>query len=274
MPTVGTHAEDDVPMRVVPYAISFILVASITARGQISEQDISGVISAYQKVTVSALKDGMPPPQTDIAFRKSIYQSLPEDVVRLRITDPKLVSLLKKVLEPVLSLYGRGDVYDLVIVNSPVPMMMSDTGVVLVMTTGMIQQAESDDELLGAVAHEVGHEYFVFYSVESRQLLKTISNRGREQPLERRISEVLNLIELQCDAFSAITLSSLGYDSLAFIRAIERVQARYPKEAWGNHPVVETRRKVIEGLMQSHEPRRSDAFIKLQKLTVDKSPLQ
>jgi predicted Zn-dependent protease len=245
------------------FSIVLLVWPTLLVGAQITEQDVRDIIASYRTAQVETLKRGMPPPQTDKVFRQSIYQNLPAEVLNNRIHNPELIGRLKKVLEPVLAFYNRQEVYDLMIVKSPVPLMMSDSGVVLVVTTGMIQQAESDDELLGYAAHEIGHEYFVHYSVESRRLMQTI---GGQPALQRRMDEVLSLIELQCDAFSAVTLSSLGYDPLAFIRGVERTSQNYQDYSAKNHPTDAVRRRVVEGVSHlPHNPRVTEGLKELKK---------
>ena len=71
---------------------------------------------------------------------------------------------------------------------------MADSGVVLLMTTGLILGASSDDELLGYAAHEIGHEYFVHYSVMTQHLLKTVTGKGNEPVLRRKLAELFCLV--------------------------------------------------------------------------------
>jgi predicted Zn-dependent protease len=143
--------------------------------------------------------------------------------------------------------------------------MMSDSGVVLLVTTGMIESAASDDELLGFAAHEVAHEYFVFYSVESRHLLQTISANGNESDLKRKMSEMLSLIELHCDAFAALTLTALHYNAIDFIRGLERTDAKFGDIRKDNHPATAIRRRVVEALADSSsQSRRSQTLRELQ----------
>lgn len=249
-----------------------LLAIAVQASAQISERDVQDLIRTYRNRDVGALQQGMPPPQTEKRFRQYIYQSLPPEVLRQRINNPELTEKLRQVLEPVLSFYGRAGVYDLVIIRSPTPLMMSDSGVVLVITTGMIQQARSDDELLGYAAHEVGHEYFVYYSVESKRLLRTVASKGNEQVLRRKLSEVLGLIELQCDAFAALTLAALKYEPLEFIRGFERIESNFPEHLSSAHPGDAIRRKVVEGVTSYRVQARQSKALKELKEALDNPP--
>jgi hypothetical protein len=268
--------------RHLSWLVSAILVSTLCRPGQsqglraveVSDEDTHDLITSYRSSdpdkSVFLLRQGMPPPATDEKFRASIHQHLPEEIRKLSIDDQEIINAVREILDPVLSLYGRSRVYDIIVVNSPTPIMMSDSGVVLVVSTGMIEEATSDDELLGYAAHEVGHEYFVYYSVESRQLLQTILQRGNEPALRRKLTEILSLIELQCDAFAARTLAALKRNPLEFIAGLERTTRDYPGYGVGNHPTDSVRRKIITGIVPAAAlqvaPEKSPALQNLKQM--------
>lgn len=145
--------------------------------------------------------------------------------------------------------------------------MFSDSGVVLVVSTGMITRAETDDELLGYVSHEVAHEYFARYSIYSKYLLKLISEAGSEVALKNKLAETLVLIELQCDAFAALTLAHLNYQTIAFIAGMERIGRDFPSHAIGFHPPDSTRRKIVEAIVPvKHLQIKANSSDKLKEL--------
>ncbi len=193
----------------------------------------------------------MPAPITDQTIRVGIIKQLPAAVTKLKITDEKLIESFRRAAAPVLQFYGRDKTYEIIIFRHSTPIMFSDTGVVLVVSTGLIEQSESDDEFLGYVAHEVGHEYYAAYSIYFRHVLKLIAENGREIALSRKIAEAMALIELQCDAFAALTLFRLNYDSLSFIKGMERTGRNFPNHAVGFHPPDQARRKLVEGIISN-----------------------
>lgn len=237
--------------------IAYLLLFCVSVSGQVpvSEADLNRTVSYYK----TAPQFKMPPPVTTSAFRKYIHAKIEGK----RLHDPKVDELVLKVLEPVLSLYERANVYDLVVIDSPVSMMMSHSGVVLVITTGMIQRAQSDDELLGYTAHEVAHEYFVMYTLYSRYL---ITVAGENLALKTPPVELLSLVELQCDAFAVLTLNRLGYDSLEIISGMERTTRDFRSYISPGHPPDKQRRRVIEALRVPFKPRQSKAFLQLKAL--------
>ena len=128
------------------------IVLALCGQVLLSEQDLYDIIASYKSKTTEMLRVGMPPLVTDPKFRQSIHNRLPKEFTNHLITDPQVTESLRKVLEPVLSYYGRE--YDLMIIDVSTPIIMADSGVVLAVTTGLILAAENDDTLLGYVAHE------------------------------------------------------------------------------------------------------------------------
>jgi hypothetical protein len=238
------------------------------------QENVHEVIAYYKSnqpaTVVAGFRQRMPAQVTDSRLRASIHENLPTAFDKTKLTDAGLIEAVRAVLEPVLSLYGRSQTYDIIVIDSSTPLMMSDSGVVLVISTGMIGRALSDDELLGYTAHEVAHEYFAQYSIYSRHLLQLIANGGNEPALRHHLTEVMALIELQCDAFAALTLASLGYNPLEFTKGIERTRLDFPNHGIGNHASEAQRRAVIEGVVASDllkmQPRQSEAFRRLKLL--------
>jgi hypothetical protein len=219
----------------------------------LAEPDIEQTIAAYRsddpKAAVASFISTMPPPVRDQAFRDSIHHSLPPEVTDCRVTDPQIIAGLRNLIEPVLTLYGRTEVYDLIVIDHDVPFIMADSGVVLVISTGAVASAASDDELLGYVAHEVGHEYFVKYSVAANYLRRVLADGRHEPALTRKTAEALALIELQCDAFAALTLAATGRNPLAFVSGYERMDRVYPLFLAEQHPPDKARRQVVSGIL-------------------------
>ena len=259
--------------------------AAAIAQVNISEQDLSETVKFYKTAnptdSVKVLQSKMPPPLTDGNKRQEILQNLPALVRRLKIEDTEITENLRSFAAPVLQLYGREMSYDVIIFRHKTPVMFSDTGVALVVSTGMIERAESDDELLGYVAHEVGHEYFAAYSIFSKHLLKLVLEGGKEEVLHRKIGETLAVVELQCDSFAALSLARLDYNPLAFIAGMERIGRDFPNHAVGFHPPDVARRKLVEQIVpvrylqtktkSSHKLKKLKRLIQLPDSTEDKT---
>jgi hypothetical protein len=108
----------------------------------ISDQDIAETIDAFKTAdvarSVEGFKKAMPAPVVDPKLRQGILDNLPAYVGKLRLNNDSLIQKIKQLIAPVLSLYKRENVYDLIIVQHPTPLVMSDSGVVIVITTGLL----------------------------------------------------------------------------------------------------------------------------------------
>jgi predicted Zn-dependent protease len=244
-----------------------------TAEKTLSAQDVEATIAHFRttdlRLAVEQFQKQMPMPVTDLTVRSTILRNLPADLLQKAVNDPKLTADLRAELDPVLSLYGRTWAYELIVVKADTPYVMSDTGVVLVVSTGTILRVESDDELLGYAAHEVGHEFFARYSIATRYAFKTVVDSGREPALTEKLKEILAIIELQCDAFAAITIASLGYDPLESVRGLERTARDFPGFSTAGHPPNNVRRQVTAGVVPPASlrvgSRKSAALVRLQQ---------
>lgn len=219
----------------------------------LSDIDINETIKAVKTdnpaEAAKLFQQKMPPPATDSKFRAKIIESLPPFVEKLRVRDEKMIAELKLLISPVLSFYNRESLFEIIVIQHPTPFLMADSGVLIVISTGFIEEVNNDDELLGYIAHEVGHEYFQQYSIYSKYLLGLIENRGQETALARHTLIMLSLIELKCDAFAAITLSHLKYNPTAFGEFLTRTTKKFPSQQHSYHPPEAIRNKVISGVL-------------------------
>lgn len=74
-------------------------------------------------------------------------------------------------------------------------------------------------------------------------------DNGKELALTRHLTEMLMLLELQCDAFGAINTAYLGYDPFAFLDWLHRVARKFPDHAKDFHPVESVRRGIVSGVL-------------------------
>lgn len=240
----------------------------------LSESDIADTINCYRSDKpsdpVKAFQSRMPAVITDMKIRDDVIQKLSAVVQKLKIEDAGVTEEFNKVVAPVLKLYGREKAYDIIIFQHKTPILFSDTGVVLVISTGMIARAESDDELIGYVAHEVAHEYFASYSIFSKHLLKLVVESGEEEVIDRKLSQTLAIVELQCDAFSAATLAHLGFNPLSFIKGMEDIGRDFPAYDMGFHPSDSIRRRTVKQLVPQKylqsTPKISEQLKELKRL--------
>lgn len=224
---------------------------------ELSEQDIAEIINCFKTDNPTKLVENfkikMPPPVKDENTREKILQNLPAIVRKLRIKDQEITEGFQRIVTPVLEIFNRSKVYEIIIIRHQTPIMFSDSGVVLVISSGMIERAKSVDELLGFTAHEIAHEYFAKASIHTRYVIGLTENENEYRVVNRKYWESMSLIEIQCDSFSALTLSALGYDPLAFIVEIEEIENEYPQFVGKFHPSSNIRRQVVEGILSKEK---------------------
>lgn len=241
---------------------------------ELSEKDITEIINCFETNNLPKLletfKSKMPPPVTEKKVREEILQNLPAAVKKLKINNPDIIESFRQVVAPVLDFYKRKDVYEIIVIRHQIPIMFSDSGVVLVISSGLIERVQNDDVLLGFVAHELAHEYFAKASIHTKYIIGLTESENEYKALTRKYQESLSLIELQCDSFSALTLADFGYNPLAFIEEIENIEKEYPNFVGTFHPDPTIRRKVVESILAgtkiSTEKKISTELQKLKKM--------
>lgn len=187
-----------------------------------------------------------------------------------RLDDPQINALVAEVIRPALALYRRENCFKLLVVEHEVPVAMNDSAVLLMLTTGVIERANSDDDILGHVAHEVGHDIHWRRTARARQTLELYEHGAGTELLARRAREELAKIELECDAFSSVTLAAIGRSPSAFGKFLSGVTRDFPDYVLENMPPDDARARVIERVVPaaalSTTPRQSEALKKLKAL--------
>jgi hypothetical protein len=187
------------------------------------------------------------------------------------LDDPRVAALVLEIIRPALVLYRRQNCFKLLVVEHRVPVAMNDSGVLLMVTTGLIERASSDDEILGHVAHELGHDIHWRRTARALQSLELYEQHGAgTELLARRQRKELAKIELECDAFSAVTLAAMGRNPAVFGMYLLGAAHDYPDLVAENMPPAEERARVIEHVVPagalSTPPRQSEALKKLKAL--------
>lgn len=262
-------------------------IANPAAGGQairsdyVSDTDLEVLISKYRleraddQVAAWSRWGRISSDHIPVTFREAAIRNLPATWVARRNTDERLDAPLRALLAPVLTLYHRD--YTLFIIDSPLPAILIDSGAVLVVSTGLLRRAESDDELIGFLAHEVAHSFFSERSVAAKELYAALlAQRLSDSPGALAALRALAKVELECDAVSARTLSVLRLNPSAFITSVEGINRDFPAETsrgtelgvnW--HPPTTVRRRVVEALAGvealRRQPRKSKWLQSLQK---------
>lgn len=207
-------------------------------------------------------------------FRDAAAGNFPASWSARRSTDAALIKDLQSLLAPVLTLYHQD--YTLYVIETRTPAILIDSGSILVISTGLLSRIQSDDELLGFVAHEVAHAFFSQRSVAAKELYASLLSRGAQDSAGAKAAlRSLARIELECDAVAARTLLVLRLNPREFIASVERINSDFPTETtrptelgvdW--HPTTQLRRRVVEALADkgilNHRPRRSSLLQGIQ----------
>jgi hypothetical protein len=186
------------------------------------------------------------------------------------LEDPQVTALVAEIIKPVLSLYRREDCFRLLIVDHKVPVAMNDSAVLLMVTTGLFERSTSDDEVLGVIAHELGHDIHWRRTAAARHALELYDHGVGIEPLARQAREELAKIELECDAFSSVTLAAMRRNPEAFGRFLLSALHDFPEYVAETMPLVEERARVIDSVIPSaalsNISRQSEALTKLKAL--------
>jgi hypothetical protein len=195
-------------------------------------------------------------------FRQAVIRTFPAAWLSRRKLDPELEGDLKALFQPLFSLYGRE--YELFLLDTRAPAILIDSGAVLVVSTGLLARARSDDELLGFVAHEIAHAQFAERGVAAKELYaKMVARQEADSAGARAALRELSRIELECDAVAARTLSVMGMDATQFVRSVERINREFPAETsrgaemgvnW--HPPTSMRLQIVEALAVGQAAKR------------------
>ena len=220
-----------------------------------TEKDIVEIAGSFRTSdvgeSVADFKKNFPRPITDKRVKDQAFRKINKEFGHLRIQNKRLETRLRSLFSPVLELYKREDIYKFFIVRHRTPFILIQSQYVLVITTGLLQEVQSDDELLGFVAHEVGHDYFMKYSLYAEPLYVKVKLTKSDTALHRNVANLLAIIELQCDAFSAITMAYLGYQPSAFTLAAQRMSEKFPVDPESYHPSTSMRVKVTRGVFSN-----------------------
>ena len=188
-----------------------------------------------------------------------------------RVDDPALIAQIREVFNPVLQLYNRQNCFAIILIDHPIPIMMNDNGVLMMISTGLVEHARSDDEILGHVAHELAHDLHWRRTARARSTLAFCNEHGNlESAAARKARDELARIEMECDAFSALTLSALGRNATLFGKYLEATERDYSDYLSLDLPPANFRAKVVAEVLPkgtAHPiPQTTEAFQKLKTM--------
>lgn len=255
--------------------ISLMALVCLAAQAQVAGSDVDEIIAKYRRESATeqvaswARWTRIASDPAPAAFREAAIGNLPPSWSARRNTDAALIKDVQTLLAPVLALYHQD--YTLFIIETRVPAILIDSGAILVISTGLLRRLQSDDELVGFVAHEIAHAFFSQRSVSAKELYASLLSRHVQESTDAQAAlRALARVELECDAVAARTLSVLRLNPREFIASVERIDSDFPKETaqatelginW--HPSTQLRRKVIEALADTAAIQRSPQRSKL-----------
>lgn len=142
------------------------------------------------------------------SYRTAAREALPAHIRTQRITEGRLLRRVEWAIRPVLELHSRSDAVELVLFQDNRPYAMLFRDCVLVLSTGLAAALE-DAELIGIVAHELGHAYFI-----------------GELALAHGAKDLrsMKVVELKCDAVAILTLKLLGHEAAGLLRGLRKME--------------------------------------------------
>jgi len=184
-------------------------------------------------------------------FRREAIERLPASIRRQRITSGILLRRAEKIIQPVLQLDNRDERVELFLYQSNTPRAALWMGCVLILSDSLVALLY-DADLMGIVAHELAHSYFMDEMVAAQ---KTNDERG------------MKVIELKCDAVAMLLLKLLGSNPTYHIRGVKMIVNRIPNNSFSGVPYIQSSYELRTHPSVVERVQFSDRF---QKLLIDR----
>lgn len=141
----------------------------------VSNADATNIIKKYQ--------DSQNPNQLDTIIKaipstatkeeqNAVIRKLPPQWLAQQNTNADISRNIRKIISPVFELYKKD--YTIFFLNNDIPSLMIDSDAVIIITTGLIENLDTDDELIGMTAHEIAHGLFYERSKRAREYLDNL----------------------------------------------------------------------------------------------------
>lgn len=158
--------------------------------------------------------------------RQRATDALPENIRRQQISQGKLFRRIATDLEQVLQLHERLDhgKVELFLFHDDIPTAKLWRGAVLLISDGLAELL-SDAEMIGVLAHELGHSYFEDEMAAAQR---------------QKDTQAMKVIELKCDAVAIISLKLLGQEPTVYMGGLKRMKE------------ILRRKSLSGGIVQSH----------------------
>lgn len=179
---------------------------------------------------------GIPITVLDSESCRRAMKALPDSIRDHRISEGKLLRRVERIIKPVLQLHRRTEEIELFLYRDDIPKGMLWMGCVLILSDSLADLLY-DAELMGIVAHELAHSYFVDELVTAQ---RTKDDRA------------MRLVELKCDAVAMLSLKVLGSNPAHHFRGLQRIMTMLGqgvgswKKADKTHPSIVERAQFAQ----------------------------
>lgn len=125
------------------------------------------------------------------------------------------------------------------VADTPVENAFAAPGGLVLVTTGLLNRLESEDELAGVLGHEIAHieldhSGYEFKARKSFEYMNNGNKQASQANLESQMSSMLNgystEIEAEADSRSAEMMIASGYNPYALLRFLERFSGEKAEE--------------------------------------------
>lgn len=232
-------------MKALTLLLAFSLWASSAFAQDLADRQIAEIKADFagkSLADVNAALARIRPMKVTESDKKVLLQDLPLVTSTNRVSDHRQLDRLAARLRVVLELQDRAGVVDLILFRDPRPIIYNKPGVVVVLSTQVLEIVGNDDAaLVGVVAHELAHEYVA--------ILFQNAVKAHDQARLRRL-------ELFCDAIAVTTLLNLKLAPAGYGKALERIcthsqSAAELNDGSGSHPALAVRLKLIGEIQSS-----------------------
>jgi predicted Zn-dependent protease len=237
--------------------IALIISAPLVSRAETNPVD--KIVSKYQtapaaevvaklKADLSRVKSPEDPAQVEDRLRKQFGDFVLEDA--------RFTGFVWEIIAPVFKFSGKENVYRLLILKTVDPVAFVEDNCVVVLSTGLLMAANSEEAIAGVAAHEQAHGLFMEASGAARRRLEVAQQQGNAASEAQALASI-NLIEYECDAVAAVQMSATGYNPLRYLDLLDGVgvgvridtqRGVYRFEPVGDSPEHQRRAQVIRRL--------------------------
>lgn len=206
--------------------VALVLAPSLRAaqgRPQPSDKIADRVVAKYAAAPAAEVANQLRADLTAVKVKQDpakVEERLREQFGDFVLQDPNFTRHVFDVIEPAFKFAGKERLYRLLILKTRDPIAFVEDNCVVVISTGLLMAANSEDALVGVVAHEQAHGLFAERAASARRQLEVAQQQGNAA-LEAQALASINFIEYECDAVAALQLSASGYNPLRYVELLE-----------------------------------------------------